>query len=219
MESEAIEGLVAKYVKNDSVVSIGSGKLGERFLRSLALKLHENDQTVLFVPTSIHLAEIAAELHVPLASIDEHEIDLAIEFADQVDNEFNYLKTDSRSLVRDKMIGQSAEELVVVCEKKNLVPRLSGTLAVEIVPFGYKRTLVQLEKLGRSTLKLADSKPFLTESGNYLALIQMDALYSLEDINFSAKEIPGVIETGLFIGYADRVLLHNPGLEVKSRVR
>lgn len=219
METDAIEGLIAKYVHDGAVVSIGSSHLGEQFLRQLVWRLEQQDLHVLFVPTSLHLAELASELKLPLASIDEHEIDLAIDFASQIDEQYNFLKTDSHSLVRDKMICQSAEELVVACEKSGFVKRLNGIMSVEITPFGYKRTLLQLEKLGRTGLKAEKGRPFETESGNYLALVQMEREYSLEDINFSAKEIPGVIETGLFIGLADRLILYNPGIEVKSRMR
>ncbi|MFH0954772.1 MAG: ribose-5-phosphate isomerase A [Candidatus Micrarchaeota archaeon] len=219
MDESTIEGLIAKYVKNGSVVSIGTSHLGEQFLRQLVWRLEQQDLSIFFVPTSMHLAEIATELHLPVVSIDESEIDLAIEFADQIDEQYNFLKTDSHSLVRDKMICQSADELVVVCEKKNFVKKLNGSMAVEITPFGYKRTLLALEKLGPCGLKTVSQRPFLTESGNYLAVIKIDEVYSPEDINFSAKEIPGVIETGLFIGYADRLILYNPGIEVKSRMR
>ena len=40
----------------------------------------------------------------------------------------------------------------------------------------------------------------------------------MEDLEFQAKDIPGVLETGLFIGYADRVLLHNGKLDMLSRL-
>lgn len=219
METEAIEGLIAKYVHNGSVVSVGASHLGEQFLRQLVWRLEQHNLEILFVPTSIHLAELASELKLPLASIDEHEIDLAIDFASQVDEQYNFLKTDSHSLVRDKMIGQSADELIVACEKNGFVHRLNGAMAVEIAAFGYRRTLLQLEKLGKTALKTVNGKPFETESQNLLAVVQIDSAYALEDINFSAKEIPGVVETGLFVGLADRVVLFNPGIEVKSRMR
>lgn len=219
MNDPAIEGLIAKYIKDESVVAVGTSSLAERFLKTLALKLEEKNQSVLFVPTSVRLAGLATEFGLKIVSLDEHEIDVAIEFPDRADNNYNFVKTDSESLVRDKMIAQSATDLIIILEKEHLVSKLNGNLAFEISSFGWKRTLVQLEKLGASRLKLEKQKPFVTESGNYVALSQVDEIYSLEDLEFQAKEIPGVLETGLFIGYADRMVLHTPGLEVKSRIR
>ncbi|MBU2477268.1 ribose-5-phosphate isomerase A, partial [Candidatus Micrarchaeota archaeon] len=58
-----------------------------------------------------------------------------------------------------------------------------------------------------------------TESGNYIIDVLTDSIPSTEEFEYQAKEIPGVIETGLFVGYADRVLLYDKGkIEVKSRL-
>ncbi len=219
MNELTIEGLIAKYIRDDSVVAIGTSQLAERFLKTLALKLAERNQTIHFVPTSIRIAGMASELGLHIVSIEEREIDVAIEFPDQADFQYNFLKTDSESLVRDKMICQSATDLIIILEKKQFVERLSGWMASEITSFGWKRTLVQLEKLGPSKLKTVNEKPFVTESGNYLALTKIDEIYSPDELEFQAKDVPGVLETGLFIGYADRMVLYNPGLEVKSRIQ
>ena len=219
MNELAIEGLIAKYIRDESVVAIGTSQLAERFLKTLALKLAERNQSIHFVPTSIRIAGMASELGLHLVSIEEHEIDVAIEFPDQADFQYNFLKTDSESLVRDKMICQSATDLIIILEKNRFVERLSGWMASEITSFGWKRTLIQLEKLGPSKLKTVNEKPFVTESGNYLALTKIDEIYSPDELEFQAKDVPGVLETGLFVGYADRMVLYNPGLEVKSRIR
>jgi len=61
----------------------------------------------------------------------------------------------------------------------------------------------------------------ITRKSRAIALTETKVvLISMEDLNFQAKEIPGVIETGLFIGYADRVLLYDEhgGIEAKSRM-
>jgi ribose 5-phosphate isomerase A len=219
MNELAIEGLIAKYIRDESVVAIGTSQLAERFLKTLALKLAEREQSIHFVPTSIRIAGMASELGLHIVSIEEREIDVAIEFPDQADQQYNFLKTDSESLVRDKMICQSATDLILVLEKNRFVEQLSGWMASEITSFGWKRTLIQLEKLGPSKLKTVNEKPFVTESGNYLALTKIDEIYSPDELEFQAKDIPGVLETGLFVGYADRIVLYNPGLEVKSRIQ
>ena len=76
----------------------------------------------------------------------------------------------------------------------------------------------QLEKLGMAKARERNGKMFKTETGHYIIDVNVDEIYSLEDLEFQAKDIPGVLETGLFIGYADRVLLHNGKLDMLSRL-
>src|SRR3989344_1221251 len=128
IKDEHIEQLVAKYIKSGDTVSIGTSGLGEAFLKKLAVAIsakHVDLENVEFVPTSHRLAVIASQLHLPLVSINDSEIDVAIEFADSVDFDFNFIKRDSFSFVRDKMIAQSAGLLVVVADPKNYSKKLS----------------------------------------------------------------------------------------------
>ena len=67
-------------------------------------------------------------------------------------------------------------------------------------------------------LREKNNAAFKTETGNYVIDVDVDEIYSLEDLEFQSKDVPGVLETGLFIGYADRVLLHNGKLQKLSRM-
>jgi len=99
------------------------------------------------------------------------------------------------------------------------VKRLHGKIPFEIDSFGAERTLLQLDEFGEASFRLKESgERYTTESGNYIVDVRFDQVYSLEDLEYDTKKIPGVIETGLFLGYADRILLHNDRVEVKSRI-
>ncbi|MFH1255665.1 MAG: ribose 5-phosphate isomerase A [Candidatus Diapherotrites archaeon] len=221
LQEKHIEDFVAKFVKDGDVVSIGTSNAGEAFLKKLALALEDEKvpiNHIKFVPTSLKMASIASSLKMPMTSLDEFEIDIGIEFVDQVDESFNYIKRDSCSLVRDKMIAQSAAVLVVITEEKNLVKKLRGRIPFEVAPFGWKRTLIQLEAFGKAKLREEGGKPVKTESNNYLIDVDIDEIYDLDELEMKSKEIPGVLETGLFIGYADRIVLHGKNITVKSRM-
>ncbi|MFH1544827.1 MAG: ribose 5-phosphate isomerase A [archaeon] len=219
ISEEAIEGFVSKYIKDKQVIGIGSGKMGEDFLKKIALKKETDKLEISVVPSSASLALMLSQLHIPLANLNEEELDLAIEFIDLVDYDYNFIKRDSMSFVRDKMISQSAEELIVIAEKKNYVSKLYGILPFEVIPFGWKRSLIQLESLGAAKIRMkSEGNYFKTESGNYVIDVLVDSIPSPEDTEYQSKNIPGVIETGLFIGYADRIILHNDKIEVKSRI-
>ncbi len=218
LNEEQIEAFLEKYVKDDSVLSFGSGAMAETFVKKMALKIETNGLNVKVVPTSTSIATILSEMHVPITSLNDSEIDLAIEFVDSVDRYFNFIKRDSLSLIRDKMIAQLSEELVIVAEEKNYVKSISGIIPLEVAVFGWKNTLIQLQKFGEAILRLKGHLPFKTESNNYLIDLNADKIFSLDELQSSLLLTPGVIETGLFIGYADRLLLHNGKITVKSRM-
>jgi len=221
MDEDAIAGIIEKHVKDGQVIALGTGEFEEHFLKKLALHVEQNNHNIKFIPTSMKLATIAAQLHLPITNINDHEVDFAIEMVDLIDKEFNYIDNNTFSLVREKMIAQSAAELTIIAKKENFVQNLHGPVAFEIAPFGWKRTVVQLEQLGKTSVRKVNGRFFKTESDNFLADVQVEEIVSMEDLNFQAKEIPGVIETGLFTGYADRALLYDErsGIEMKSRMQ
>jgi len=219
LEEEIIEALIDRYLRNNVTIALGTSIHSEAFLKKIALKAAEKGFNIRIVPTSLKLAALCTSLKLPIASINDKEIDIAFEFASMVDTQFNFIKRDSTSLIRDKMIAQSAVELIVVTEKENYVKRLHGTIPFEVDSFGAERTLLQLDEFGEASFRLKkNGERFTTESGNYIIDVKFDQIYSLEDLEYDTKKIPGVIETGLFLGSADRILLHNDKIEVKSRI-
>ncbi len=220
-DDTVVDVLVEKYISKKDVVAFGSSELSEKILKKLAVDVEEAGLSIKVVPTSMEIAALLSDLKIPSAKIDDADIDLAIEFADLVDSGFNYVKRDSSSLVRDKMIAQSAEELIIVAKEKNYVKFLSGRVPFEIAKFGFKKTVDQLEALGKARIRKKGKKSsqlYQTETGHYIVDVEVDKIYSLDDLDYQAKHIPGVLETGLFIGYADRIILHNRKIEVKSRL-
>ena len=219
LEEEIIEALVEKFLRNKISVALGTSEHAKTFLKKIALKVAEKELKVKIVPTSLELATLCTTLKLPIASINDREIDLAIEFADMIDTQFNFIKHMTTSLIRDKMIAQSASEMIVVGEEQNYVKRLHGVIPFEVDSFGAERTLLQLDEFGDAEFRLKkNGERFVTESGNYLIDVRFDQIYSLEDLEYDTKKIPGVIETGLFLGYADRILLHNKRIKVISRI-
>jgi|GEM_PF-460011 len=219
LEDEVIDALLTKFLRNDITIALGTSEYAEKFLKNIALKATENDFKIRVVPTSLKLATVCADLKLPIVSINDQEIDLAIEFASMVDTQFNYVKYETTSLIRDKMIAQSAAELIVVCKEKKYVKRIHGTIPFEVDSFGADRTLLQLDEYGSAKFRLKpNGERVSTESGNYIIDVHFDQIYSLEDLEYDTKNIPGVIETGLFLGYADRILLHNDKIRILSRI-
>ena len=218
LSEELVDAIVEKYIKNKDVISFGTSKASEQLIKRIAVKIEEKDEKIYVVPASLRLASIASDLGMEIVTLNEKEVDVAFEFADHADEQFNFVKMDASSLIKDKMIGQSAAELIVLCEQNKFEKHLK-VIPFEVALFGWKRTEIQLGALGNSKLRKHNGKVFKSETGNYFIDVELDDVYSLDDIDYATKEIPGVIETGLLIGYADRLLLHNgKEITVKSRL-
>lgn len=214
-----LEAIAARYVKNGDVVALGTGEYAEKFLKRLALAIEEKNLEIKFIPSSFRMAEIASSLGLKIASINEHEIDVALEFVDLIDADFNFIKRNSHSLVLDKMIAQSAANLIAVCNEKGFVRKLSGTIPFEISTFGHLRTVHQLESFGKAKLKKKENGIFKTDSNNYVVDVEFSGIHNLHDLEHASKNIPGVLETGLFLGYADTVMIAGKEkITVKSRL-
>ena len=216
---ERIEALLEKYIKQDSVVSFGTGPTNDSFLKKLALYSLNSGVRLKVVPTSHSMSILCSQLRIPLISLDEASVDLAFDFVDQVDEDFNYISNETTSLIRDKMIALDAEEMIVICDEKNFVPRLNWPISAEVSSFAINKTITQLMNLGEVKLRMNKDKPSLSETGHYFVDIKPDEVYDLEDLEYQVKKIPGVLETSLFMGYADRVVLHGLNLTVKSRMQ
>ncbi len=214
-----INNALFDYIEDNEIVSVGDSVLGEQFLMNLINKIKKQRLGIKLIPSSNRFQKIISKNKVQLANFDEDEIDLAIDFVDSVDKQFDFVKQNSSSLVRDKMIALSAVESIVVTEEKNYSEELNRVIPVESIEFGLKKTLIQLENFGKASIRMFNGKKVSTETGFIVIDVQIDGVYQLEDIEFELKNVPGVLETGLFIKMADRVILQGKNISIKSRIQ
>lgn len=220
ISEEILDAFVARYVKSGQTISIATGSHALALLKKVAFAIEEKKlNNIQLIPTSQSIGLAASSFGIPICAMDEQELDIAFEFASAADAYFNYLKSDSTSLIRDKMIAQSAKELIVIAQSDRFQELSAGVITVEISQFGYRRTMMQLQPFGEARLRMKGKDPIRTDSGHHMADILMSKIPSLDDLDTSLKRIPGVIETGIFLGYADRLILHGDKIEVKSRVQ
>ena len=219
LTEDHVDAFVTRYLKDGHVLAVGTNQLGELFLKKAGLWCEQNQWTISIIPTSTSQIQTAKEFHLPLTTLNEREVDVAIEFATKGDYDYNFLKRYSNSLIRDKMIAQSAGELIVVLPATDYGEKLSGVVPFEISSFGWRRTLLLLEQIGKVNHAQYANEPPKTESGHYLVEAEIDDQLLPEEIDAQARLIPGVLETGLFIGSADRFLLvGEQEITVKSRM-
>jgi len=154
------------------------------------------------------------------------QLDLTIDGADEVQEGTLYLiKGHGGALLREKIVAMASKKLVIAVDPRKLVKTLGAvfSLPVEIVPFGFETTMKRLKDLGFDCeLRVNDDgKPFVTDGQHYIAHCKLpqvgfDAKLAAEKL----KATVGVVEHGLFLGMANRVVIGGPeGIQVLEAAR
>ena len=154
----------------------------------------------------------------PLTSFAKHRrIDVTIDGADQVERgTLNLIKGLGGALLREKIVASASDRMIVVVDETKLVDRLgrSTPLPVETVSFGWQTTLDRLSALGcEPRLRMAGDKPFTTDSGNYIIDCVIAEIPDPAALEARLSAIIGVVESGLFIGLASKIVVGGTGVE------
>jgi ribose 5-phosphate isomerase A len=165
------------------------------------------------VPSSSQAFLLAVTSGVPLTTLDEYPVlDLAIDGADEVDKQLDMIKGGGGALTREKIVASAAKKVVIVADETKLVEKLGTKFRVplEVLPFALATVSAGIKKLGgKPFLRKSKGKvgAVVTDNGNYIIDVDFGAIDNAEALNQQLKLVPGVIETGLFIGLADIIYL------------
>jgi ribose 5-phosphate isomerase A len=209
-------------VEDGMVLGLGSGSTAAFAVEALAARVAQGLEVVA-IPTSERTAAQARRLGIRLGSFAEHRrIDMTIDGADEVEiGTLNLIKGRGGALLREKIVASASDRMVVIVDEGKRVDRL-GRLApvpVEIVAFGWQVTLDRLADLGASpTLRVVGDEPFRTDSGNHIADCAFGEIGDAADLERRLAAITGVVESGLFVGLAARVIVGTrSGMQVLER--
>jgi len=202
----------ATYVVSGMRVGLGTGSTSEEMVKALAQRLITEKLDLVVVPTSAKILELAGSLGFQVAPEypDFAPLDIAIDGADEVDPQGGLIKGGGGALLREKLVAASAGRFVVMVDESKHVPGLGSTrgVPIEVIPFGWSRTLRDLQRLGFSQInqRLANGKPFLSDHGNYIFDCAMGPIPDPGGLNLQVKALPGVVETGLFLGMSSLII-------------
>jgi ribose 5-phosphate isomerase A len=197
------------HVKNGYIVGLGSGSTVAYAISNLSRKIKEEKLDVLCVPSSYQSSFIAVKEKIPLTTLDEYPIlDLAIDGADQIDKKLNLIKGEGAALAREKIVASSAKKLIIIADETKLTANLGldHHVPIEVLPFGAKFVLNRILKSGwKATLREGKGKvgPVITDNGNFIIDADFGIIKDPRELEMKLKNIPGIVETGLFIGMVD----------------
>jgi ribose 5-phosphate isomerase A len=205
-----------KHVDDGFIVGLGSGSTTAYVIQQIGHLIQKGKIHVLGVPSSSQAMLLAIRSGIPLTTLDEHPVlDLAIDGADEVDKKLNMIKGGGGALTREKIVSSAAKYVVIVADETKLVKKLGTSFLVplEVLPFALTTVMSSIKNLGGNPI-LRESKEkvgaVVTDNGNYIVDVDFGAINNSEALNKKLKLIPGIIETGFFIGIADVVYLGTP---------
>lgn len=202
-----------EYVQNGQIVGLGTGSTAEHAIRGLADRVRQGLR-VTGVPTSDVSARLARDLGIPVVDLNDVEsIDVTIDGADEVDPRFNLIKGAGGAHTREKLVARATRRQVIVVDSSKLVPVLGGVfpLPVEVLPFGWRMAQRGLTSLGSdAVLRIAGDAPMVTDNGNYLIDCHFVGIADPATLETAIKQLPGVVECGLFVGLTDTLVVAGP---------
>nr|WP_285890699.1 ribose-5-phosphate isomerase RpiA [Mesobacillus subterraneus] len=207
-EKELVGVRAAEYIKDGMVVGLGTGSTAYYTIKKLG-ELVRNGLNIKGIPTSEQTAALAVEHGIKLVDFkDVERIDVAIDGADEFDADLNLIKGGGGALLREKIIANAASAFIVIADSSKGVNKLGDfPLPVEIVTFGAEMTSRKIAELGcEPKLRLSGTQPFITDNGNYILDCDFKQIESLEELEKQLNMIPGVVENGLFVNMARRLI-------------
>ncbi|XP_052351838.1 ribose-5-phosphate isomerase isoform X2 [Oncorhynchus keta] len=192
-EAKKLAGYAAvdNHVQNNQVVGVGSGSTIVYAVDRLAERVRQEKLNIVCVPTSFQARQLILQHGLTLSDLDRHpELDVAIDGADEVDAALTLIKGGGKD---SSVLGQ---------QWKKGVP-------VEVIPVAYVPVSRTIAKRfgGEAVLRMAVSKagPVVTDNSNFILDWKFEHAHNWKEVNTAIKMIPGVVETGLFVGMAERV--------------
>jgi ribose 5-phosphate isomerase A len=210
-EKRASAAQMAKRLRAGDVVGVGSGSTSRLTVEALVGRARDERIAWTAIPTSLEVELTCAGYGVAIASLSALRPDWSFDGADEVDPAGNLIKGRGGALLREKLVMASSPERYVVVDQSKLVDRLGTKFRVplEVIPEALRLVGDALAGQGYrdSVLRHSDGKdgPIITERGNYLLDVRLTDIS--EQTEAELKSIPGVVESGLFIGYRPNVIV------------
>ncbi|MDO5631010.1 MAG: ribose-5-phosphate isomerase RpiA [Paracoccus sp. (in: a-proteobacteria)] len=207
-------------VQDGMAVGLGTGSTASVMVRELATRVQAEGLTLRCAATSQVTADLAASLGLSVESLDDiGHLDLTIDGADELDPDLNLIKGGGGAHLREKIVAASSDRMVVIADPAKVVEQLGAFhLPVEVIRFGWETTRERIKTAldamdldGRPVLlRMRDGAPFVTDEGNHILDLSLEAIPDAVALNRALNAIPGVVENGLFIGLCDLALIGQP---------
>jgi ribose 5-phosphate isomerase A len=201
-------------VRDGMKLGLGTGSTARYFVDGLGAQVADGLEVVC-VPTSEATRAQAESLGVKLAPLDDlKRLDLTVDGADELDDALRLIKGGGGALLREKIVAAASDRMIVIADDSKKVATLGAfDLPVEVNMFSHGATaaaiadaLAATGNAGAINLR-GDDDPFITDGGHYIYDCALGAINDAEGLAQALLNVPGVVEHGLFLGYATAAIL------------
>lgn len=213
-EKETVAARVAERVRDGQVIGVGSGSTSYLAVLAIGERLASDGLSITAVPTSLEVAQVCAAVGIPTAGLAEVRPEWGFDGADEVhrgEHGVGLIKGRGGAMLREKMVMASQRETLILVDSSKIVERLGERfpVPVEVRPEALHLAEERLRVAGavEVSLRPAGGKdgPVVTEAGNLVLDARFEEIS--DGLERALAAIPGVVETGLFIGYPVEILL------------
>ena len=206
-----------KLIEPGMVLGLGTGSTAAIFVKLLAEQVKQG-LDVVGAPTSEATHRLARDLGIRLVDPDDLDrIDLTVDGADEFDPQLRLIKGGGAALLREKIIADASIRMAVIADKSKEVAQLGRfPLPIEVNPFAAELTRRRIHATAQllgmeeatSAWRMATRESRLHTDGGHLILdLRCVVIPEPDELCEALDKIPGVVEHGLFIGYADMVIV------------
>lgn len=214
-EKKLVGERAAEFVSDGMVVGLGTGSTAYYFVMALAKRISEEGLKISGVPTSLETARLAEKNGIKIYSVDEVDgVDLTIDGTDEFDPQLNGIKGGGGALLIEKIIANNSKQVIWIADHSKEVSQLGAfPLPVEVIREGSKHLLAYFTDKGyQPTLRVNDEgKPYLTDNEHYIIDLHLEAITDAQALAEELIHLVGVVEHGLFLNIADKVILAKDG--------
>ncbi len=193
------------YVKDDMTIGLGTGSTTAYFLQLLSEQVRDG-LSITGIPTSKSTEKMAKKLGIKVTSDFTGMIDADFDGADEVDSSGNLVKGGGGALTREKIVAANSRKFIVMVDESKLTEgHLSRSkIPIEILPFMSQLTVKKLQVMA---ISCEIRKSFATDNGNYIVDCNFGKIDEPAHLESQIKMLPGVVEVGLFIGMASKIIV------------
>jgi ribose 5-phosphate isomerase A len=198
------------FLEDGMTVGLGTGTTAYWAIEAIGSLVKIKNWKLKAIATSIRSEEQARGLGIPITDFSKIKwIDVTIDGADEVNASLQLIKGGGGALLREKIVATNSKQMIVVADESKWVRTLGKfPLPVEVVHFGWERSFDKLQLLGcEAKRRMNGTEPYLTDNGNYIIDCAFGEIKDPRVLHETVNAITGVVDNGLFIGIASKLVL------------
>ena len=217
-DKELVAREALDYVKNNTVVGLGTGSTANYFIKGLAEKIKREKLNIEVVASSTISGINAANAGLHCVSLDQIEsINLYVDGADEIvlNESIEVLKGRGYDLIKEKLLASSSEECIIIGDNSKIVDKIGMNfpIPVEVSPIAWKITKKIIEQFTIECIlrkNTAGDGFAITSYGNLVLDCSFKSIDALT-LSTQLSEVPGVFEHGIFLNIVHTAIIANNG--------